>query len=103
MDKITPWQEVVAKSLREREQSLEETLFDSMAELAKEYTCLAYDWYSIGVTSEGQRLINKAEQLVPGYYDKECREQMAISPAFAHTMNSISKLLMDLATQPRKE
>jgi hypothetical protein len=99
---VIPWQQKVIKDLQDREQSLQETLFDSAAELAKEYTCLAYDWYSLGITSEGQRLVNQAEIIVPGYYNKECRQQMADSPAFAHTMNSISTLLMDLATKPQE-
>lgn len=100
---ITPWQERVAKDLRNREQSLDNTLFDSKEELAKEYTSLAYDWYSIGAIAEGQRLIWKTQNLLPTYFEKECKEQMAISPTFAHTMNSIAGILKDIINQPRKE
>ena len=102
MDAVTPWQERVAKDLKAREVALDETLFDTTAELAKEYTSLAYDWYSIGATAEGQRLVWKAQNLLPTYFEKECKEQMAVSPAFAQTMNGISNILMDILTKPKE-
>lgn len=35
---------------------------------AQLYTCLAHDWYQMGVEEEGNRLLLKAERIFPGYF-----------------------------------
>jgi len=38
--------------------------------IAKGYVCLVYEWYRIGMEEEGNRLLQKIEQICPGYFKK---------------------------------
>jgi hypothetical protein len=37
-------------------------------QMAKVFVCLAHDWYQMDVEEQGQRLLEKAEAVCPGYF-----------------------------------
>ena len=38
--------------------------------IAKGYVCLVYDWYRIGMEEEGNRLLQKIDEVCPDYFYK---------------------------------
>lgn len=94
---VPEWQRELAPELRKIEKSIDDMLpAVPAAEKAKCYVCLAYDWYSMGAIAEGQKLIKKAEEICPGYFEKEARQQMADSPVYNYLMNQIAMFLKSI-------
>lgn len=94
---VPEWQKALAEQLRQIEKGIDDLLPGiAPAEKAKAYVSLAYDWYEMGATAEGQKLVWKAEHVCPGYFKNEARTQMAESPTFSYLMNSIAMRLKDI-------
>lgn len=97
---VPKWQKVLAPQLREIEKSIDEMLpAIPPAQKAKCYVALAYDWYSMGAISEGQKLIWKAEHICPGYFENEARIQMAESPTYNMLMTNIAIFLKKIVRE----
>lgn len=104
LDEVPEWQRALAADLRAIEKTIDEMLpAIPTAEKAKCYVSLAYDWYEMGATAEGQKLVWKAEHICPGYFENEARAQMAQSPTFNFLMNSIAKRLKDIVKEHSDE
>jgi hypothetical protein len=58
--------------------------------LAKAYTCLAHDWYQIGSEDDGQRLLEKAEAVCPGYFKEVMLRQTYEDSTFDMLVKSLS-------------
>lgn len=94
---IPEWQKVLAQDLRAIEKSIDEMLpAVPVEERAKCYVSLAYDWYSMGAITEGQKLVWKAENVCPGYFTNQARTHMAESSTYAYIMGKISEILSDI-------
>jgi len=50
--------------------------------IAKSMVCLAHDWYVVHMEEEGDRFLNKAEELCPGYFTAPISIQMKNDPEF---------------------
>lgn len=101
---VPQWQKDLAEELRKQEQSIDDMLPSiPVDERAKCYVCLAYDWYRMGATVEGQKLIWKAEATCPGYFENQARKQMAESPTYNFIMNSIAMILKGIVNERNDE
>jgi hypothetical protein len=58
--------------------------------LAKAYTCLAHDWYQIGSEDDGQRLLEKAEAVCPGYFREVMLRQAEDDDSFDLLVKNLS-------------
>lgn len=58
--------------------------------MAKSFTCLAHDWFQIGVEEEGNSLLLKAEQVCPGYFKEIMLQQTVADSDFAYIVKSLS-------------
>lgn len=54
----------------------------SRSRVAKGYVCLVYDWYKIGMEEEGNRLLQKIDQICPGYFKKYLIKHMEEDKVF---------------------
>lgn len=64
--------------------------------LAMAYACLAHDWLQIGMEEEGIRLIMKANEVSPDYFNKEFKDHIKLTPGFSAIATGISKHLLYL-------
>lgn len=100
---VPEWQKELAQELRKQESEIDGLLPTLPAELkAKSYVCLAYDWYRMGATQEGQELIKKAESICPGYFANQARQQMVDSKTFTFIMNSVALILANIVRGHQK-
>lgn len=89
------------KEIAEKLESLENYFNDPDA-LSREYSsmafiCLAHDWYELDLEQEGDRLLQKAEEFCPGYYQKYMVKHTIENENFDRIVKSIfSKLIVRL-------
>ncbi len=62
--------------------------------VAKGYICLVYDWYKIGMEEEGNRLLQKIDQMCPDYFKKYLVKHMVEDKVFDEL---IKKLFVEFA------
>ena len=58
---------------------------------AKGFTCMAHDWFSIGVEEEGERLLKGAESLCPGYFKGPILSQITRDMSFAYLVGRLTE------------
>lgn len=56
---------------------------------ARGYVCCAHDWYKMGADEEGNRLIEKAEDVCPGYFQDIMIEHIKEDSDFALLCQSL--------------
>lgn len=59
------------------------------SKVAKGYLLLIYDWYSIGMEEEGNRLLKRVHEVCPEYFEKHLRNEMKKDPSFHERMTSL--------------
>lgn len=69
---------------------------------AKAFTCLAHDWYMVGLEEEGSRLLKKAEEVSPGYFDKVVKEDMEKDENFDILVKRIASQLIFMLQSKEK-
>lgn len=66
----------------------------SRSRMAKGYVCLVYDWYRIGMEEEGNRLLQKIEQVCPDYFNKHLTRHVEEDETYGELIN---KLFLEFA------
>lgn len=61
--------------------------------VAKAMVCLAHDWYTVHMEEEGDKFLNKAEELCPGYYIAPILIQMKNDPEFYRLVYQLKNTL----------
>lgn len=89
---------ILAKNLEELEKSLDSLDKIENPTRAKALTCLAHDWYTIGMEDEGQRLLRKAEDACPGYFETVLVQQAQEDEDFNTVIQSLASELMFMLT-----
>lgn len=64
------------------------------ATAAKFYTCLAHDWYAMGCEEEGNRLLDAAETVCPGYFKELMIKQTLEDTSFSELVKRLSSILV---------
>jgi len=65
--------------------------------IAKGFTCCSYDWYSMGDEDKGALLLEKAEKVCPGYFNKEIDGHMAEDQIFNALVKQLISIILELA------
>lgn len=60
---------------------------------AKFWVCLAHDWYGLSMDDEGERLLNLANEVCPGYFKKTVNKQAKEDPDFALLLYSLQRTI----------
>jgi hypothetical protein len=60
---------------------------------AKGLTCLAHDWYAMGMDEEGERLLNRVQDLAPGYFEGPVLIHMAKDDTYDALIRNLQKIL----------
>jgi len=85
----------LAEDLEILEKKVDNGAFDPESK-AKMLTCLAHDYYLLDCEEEGYRLLNKAEQICPGYFKNVMHTQIMASDGFDLIVKNIALKLVSL-------
>lgn len=61
--------------------------------LSKAYTCLAHDYYHIGLEEEGEKLLLRAENLTPGFFKVNVPEECKNDAEFESLIGYLTTML----------
>jgi hypothetical protein len=67
------------------------------AMIARIFVCLSHDWYELGDDDKGSQLLEKADKVCPGYFDKEISKHMKQDPEFAYLVESLTYKILLIA------
>lgn len=88
----------LAEELEKFEREIDQDPFsgDRKAQL---YTCLAHDWFKLGAEEEGNRLLLKADQVSPGYFNKTVIQHQLEDESFDLIVKNITLELAQMLAE----
>jgi hypothetical protein len=64
---------------------------------ARGLTCVAHDWYALDDDEKGSELLEKANEVCPGYFDNQINQDIENDPEFAYLVKSLTGKILILA------